>query len=591
MDRKKLISLYVDYFKENGHQEIANASLVPENDPTVLFTTAGMHPLVPYLTDQEHPKGKRLVNVQRCIRTGDIEEVGDSYHHTFFEMIGNWSLGDYWKEEAIKLTFFFHTKVLEIPLSRYAVSVFAGNDQTSEDVESIEVWKSLGIDEKRIARTVKDNWWGPAGKTGPCGPNTEMFYWKPNDLEAPATFDPEDSRWVEIGNDVLMQFNKKEDGSFEALPQQNIDFGGGVERTVAVLNGLEDNYEADMWKPIIKNIEELSGKAYDETPENKRSMRVVADHLKAAVFMIHDGVVPGNSEQGYVLRRLIRRAIRYGKGLGMELFTSQVARSVLGIYGDYEIDSKKVCDELDLEENRFMKTLEQGLKIFEKVSSKNSGIDGKTAFLLYQSYGFPLEMTKELAGEKGIDVDERGFLEEQAKHQELSRTATAGKFASGLADHSEETTKLHTATHLLLAALNKVLKREDGKAIEQRGSNITGERARFDFSFDRKLSEEEVKEIEDLVNSWMKSGQEVTRREMSLEEARKLGADGIFEGKYKEADSVSVYLVGDGSISKELCTGPHVESMNEFNGLTFKITKQKSVGSGARRVRVELIKE
>lgn len=588
MNRKELIKKYIEFFKSKNHKEIPNASLLPVNDPTVLFTTAGMQPIVPYLTGQVHPSGKRLVNVQKCIRTGDIEEVGDTYHHTFFEMLGNWSLGDYWKEEAIKLTFEFHTKILKIPLERYAVSVFKGNKNAPVDEESIKFWKNLGISEDRIAKIEESNWWGPAGNTGPCGPSTEMFYWKPNNKSAPKKFDSNDSNWVEIGNDVLMEYLKNSDGKIISAKQKNIDFGGGVERTIATLNNLEDNYEADMWKPLIEEIEKISSKKYKENKEITKAMRIIADHIKASCFIINDGVTPSNTEQGYVLRRLIRRAIRFGRILGLEKFTKSLGKVVFKIYDDYPWNSDRILEELEKEEERFLKTLEQGLKVFEKLSSKK--IEGKEAFLLYQSFGFPIEMTLEEAKSQGLEVDLKGYEEELKKHQELSRTATEGKFKSGLADHSEATTRLHTATHLLLSAMNKVLEIPKGlKEISQRGSNITAERARFDFSYDRKLTDEEVKKIEDLVNSWIKTGSVVKRLEMNLEEARKSGANGVFDEKYKAQDVISVYSIGEGKISHELCTGPHVSSLKDLQDFTFKITKQESVGAGNRRVKVELI--
>jgi len=571
MDRKKLIKKYISFFEKKNHKKVPNASLIPENDPTVLFTTAGMHPLVPFLSGEKHPLGKRLVGLQRCIRTGDIEEVGDTTHHTFFEMLGNWSLGDYWKKDAIEMSYEFLTKELGISLERLHVTCFEGDKDILKDETSQKIWKGLGVDSIEFLGR-EDNWWGPAGETGPCGPDTEMFV---------------DN--VEIWNDVFMEYMKDEKGNYIESKQKNVDTGMGVERTVAILNGLEDNYLADMWKPIIEKIAMISEHSYDEDETVTRAMRIIADHIKAAVFMIHDGVVPGNTEHGYVLRRLIRRAIRFGRGLGIENFTTKIADVVYVIYKDYKLDTKKISIELQKEEDKFLKTLEQGLRMFEKISIKGKTISGKDAFLLFQSYGFPIEMSQELAREKGISVDVKGYEKAFELHQKLSRTASAGKFKSGLGDHSKETTRLHTATHLLLSALNVVLKQEDGETIQQRGSNITKERARFDFSFERKLTEEEIAEIERLVNSWMQDGSDVTRKEMSLDEAREFGAAGIFGDTYSKADVISVYVVGDGSISKEMCTGPHVTSLKEFDSLTFTIVKQKSVGSGVRRVRVELV--
>ena len=595
MNRKDLIKKYLEFFKSKGHKEIPNESLTPENDPTVLFTTAGMHPLVPYLLGQKHPLGKKLVNVQRCIRTGDIEMVGNEMHHTFFEMLGNWSLGDYWKKDAIKSSFEFLTKVLKIPIERLAVSVFAGDKDFSKvpkDEESIKIWKSLEIPKERIA-LIGDNWWGPAGKTGPCGPDTEMFYWKNNSKPAPKKFDPNDENWVEIWNDVLMQYVKDEKGKYIEAKQKNIDTGMGVERTVAVLNDLEDNYLADMWKPIIEKIEKLSEKSYEQ---HKREMRIIADHIKASVFIIADGIAPSNTEQGYVLRRLIRRAIRYGKFLEMENFTIKVAEPIFKIYDDYEHlqkNKEKILGELEKEEEKFNLTLEKGMKIFArkfnvelgggktKIDFEPKTISGKDAFLLYQSYGFPIELTKEIAKEKGITVDEKGFEKELAKHQELSRTASQGKFKSGLADNSTATTKLHTATHLLLKALQIVLKDD---SIIQKGSNITAERLRFDFSFPRKLEKEELQKVEDLVNEQIQNSCDVVREEMSLDKARKKGACGIFEKKY--GDKVSVYSIGN--FSKEICAGPHVKNTCELGH--FKILKEESSSSGVRRIKAVLEK-
>jgi alanyl-tRNA synthetase len=577
MDRKELIKKYIEFFKSKEHKEVPNASLVPENDPTVLFTTAGMHPLVPYLMGQPHPLGKRLVNVQKCIRTGDIEEVGDTTHHTFFEMLGNWSVGDYFKKEAIEYSFEFLTKVLKIPLNRFAVSVFEGDKNAPKDEEAAKIWGSLGIPKERIAfLNKKENWWGPAGKTGPCGPDTEMFYWKLNNTPAPETFDPENENWVEIWNDVLMQYNKDEKGKYNEAEQQNIDTGMGVERTTAILNGLEDNYFGNTFKPIISQIEKLSNKKYEG---NEKAMRIIADHLKASVMIIADGITPGNSEQGYVLRRLLRRAIRYGKQLEIENFTTKVAEPVFKIYDDYDLNKKQILKEIQKEEENFNLTLEKGLRKFEKVAKDKKEIDCKTAFLLFQSFGFPLEMTIELAKEKGIKVDEKGFTKECAQHQTLSRTASAGKFKSGLADNSEATTKLHTSAHLLLEAIRIVLKDEN---IMQKGSNITPERLRLDFNFDRKVTKEEQQAIEDLVNAEIQKSCEVVREEMSPKEAEKQGALGAFGHKY--GDVVSVYTVGD--FSKEICAGPHIKNTCELG--KFKIKKEQSSSSGVRRIKAVL---
>ncbi len=588
MNRKQLIQKYLNFFKSKNHQEIPNHSLIPENDPTVLFTTAGMHPIVPFLLGEKHPLGKRLVNVQRCIRTRDIDDVGDTCHHTFFEMLGNWSLGDYFKKEAIPFTFEFHTKILKIPLERYAITVFGGDKrvpQIPKDDEAANVWMSLGIPKEKIAfldggvLESDNNWWGPAGKTGPCGPCTEQFFWKGNSTPAPKKFNPEDKRWVEIGNDVLMQYIKDENGKYNPAKQKNIDFGGGVERTVAILNGLEDNYEGDMWLPIIKEIEKLSKKAYKG---NEKVMRIIADHIKASVFIIADGIVPRNTEQGYVLRRLLRRAVRYGQGLGIEKFTAKVAEPVFKIYDDYEILKKnkdKILNILEAEEFKFMQTLETGMKEFDKITKDKKNLCGKDAFLLCQSYGFPLEMTYELAKEKGIKINEKECQEEQQRHQELSRTAAEGKFKSGLADNSEATTKLHTATHLLNQALREVLKKPD---LHQKGSNITPERLRFDFNFDRKLTEDEIKKVEARVNEKIKESLPIKCEEMPVEQAKKSGAQGIFEHKYGE--KVKVYSMG--SFSKEICAGPHVSNTKELG--KFKILKEEASASGIRRIKATL---
>ena len=579
VDRKQLIKKYIDFFKSKEHKEIVNSSLVPENDPTVLFTTAGMHPLVPYLLGKKHPSGKRLVNVQRCIRTQDIDEVGDSCHHTFFEMLGNWSLGDYWKEDAIKFSFEFLTKVLGIEVNRLGVSCFKGDKDAPKDVESEKIWLDLGIPKERIAFLgKKDNWWGPAGESGPCGPDTEMFYYIGK--KVPRKFDSDDEKWVEIGNDVLMQYVKNENGMVVEASQKNVDFGGGVERMIMTLLGLDDGYLTPHFLPIIKKIEEVSEKKYDKY---KKEMRIIADHIRASVFIIMDGVVPGNSEQGYVLRRLIRRAVRYGRNLGLKDFVKRIAEPVFEIYDDYDLlekDKKEIIQVLEMEEKKFLGTLEKGIKMFDKLKGKKIG--GRDAFLLYQSYGFPIEMILELAKEKRKEVDVKGFEKESKKHQKLSRTASKGKFASGLADSSEQTTKFHTATHLLHAALREVL----GDKVQQKGSNITPERLRFDFSFDRKMNDGEKKKVEDLVNDAISDGLEITSEEMSPNEAKKSGALGFFEDKY--GDKISVYSIGKGKdlFSKEICTGPHVKNTSELR--KFRIKKEESSSAGVRRIKAVL---
>ncbi len=577
--RKELIEKYLKFFERNKHAIIPDSSIVPQNDPTVLFTTAGMQPLVPFLLGEKHPLGKRLVNVQKCIRTGDIDSVGDNFHLTFFEMLGNWSLGDYFKEEAIKLTFEFLTKELKIPIENLAVSVFEGNEFSEKDNESFAVWKSLGIKEERIAFLPKENnWWEHPSNGTPCGPCTEIFYWvgKGKPKGNPKTNEAE---WAEIGNDVLMGFTKISENNYKVAKQKNIDFGGGCERILTVLNGKESVYDTNIFVPILKKIEKISGKKYSE---NKKEMRIIADHLKAAVFMISEGVVPSNSERGYVLRRLLRRAVRQARHLELKDFTSKVSESVFEVYEDEKSLQKnkpKVLEELKKEEEKFNQTIEQGFKIFNKIVQDSKVISGKDAFLLYQSYGFPLELIIEEATSKKIKVNEKEFEEENKKHQELSRTASAGQFKSGLADDSEMTKKLHTATHMLNEALRVVLSKKD---LHQKGSNITPERLRFDFSFDRKLTEEELKKVEELVNKKIKEKLSVKCTEMSLDEAKKKGAQGVFESKY--GNTVRVYEIGD--FSKELCAGPHVENTSQLGH--FKITKEEASAAGVRRIKAVL---
>ncbi len=706
--RQDLIKKYIEFFKSKRHHHIPSASLIPENDPTVLFTTAGMHPLVPFLLGQKHPLGKKLVSVQKCIRTDDIDEVGDPFHHTFFEMLGNWSLGDYFKKEAINMSFDFLTKTLEIPKEKLAVSVFAGDADAPKDEESTSIWLSLGIPKERIAfLPKKNNWWGPAGSAGPCGPDTEIFFWS-SSKKAPEKFDPDNENWVEIWNDVFMEYEKtrvkailvdaintlidKEKGlnkelaellkvlekkiiivtnanpkeiisklnnynfevfsllknpdksnpkyfkqllkkyelsSHEAiyfdhkeeniksakenkinsmfyknnkqikefidnnlhnyipLQQKNVDTGMGVERTLAILNGLEDNYQTSIFQPIIKEIEALSQKKYGKNKPDTRAMRIIADHVRAAVFILGDErtIKPSNIGQGYVLRRLIRRAIRYGKILGIkENFTSKIAKSIIPIYPDYQElqrDHKFIISQLEEEEQRFNQTLEKGIKKFNEIATDKI-ITGKESFLLFQSYGFPIEFTQELAEEKGIKLDLEEYNAEFQRHQDLSRTTSAGMFRSGLADDSENTRKLHTATHLLNEALRKVLSPD----IKQRGSNITPERLRFDFNFPRKLTEDEIKKVEEEVNRIIKKALLMERTEVLLNNALSNGAQAEFGAKYPEL--VSVYTVVDkdeknGWYSKEICTGPHVSNTKEIN--KFKIIKEEAVAAGVRRIK------
>lgn len=563
MEREELIKKYIEFFKSKNHKVVPSASLIPENDPTVLFTTSGMHPLVPFLLGQKHPLGKRLCNVQRCIRTGDIEEVGDSTHHTFFEMLGNWSLGDYSKQEAIGYSLEFLTKILKIQKEKISVTCFEGDKDAPKDKESEKIWKSLDINKIKFLGK-KDNWWGPAGKTGPCGPDTEIFV-----------------NNIEIWNNVFMEYYKDKDGKYIQAKQKNIDTGMGVERTLAVVNGLEDNYLTKLWEPIIDQIEHLSGKSYEK---NKRVMRIIADHIKASVFIIADGITPSNKEQGYVLRRLIRRAIINLRKLGFvgTNLINPIADKVYEIYPSHknlQEKRKEIYEVIKTEEEKFDETLENGLNLLERMTKDKKIISGKDAFLLFQSYGFPIEMTLELVKEKKLKLSINEFEEEQLKHQQLSKTASAGKFKSGLADHSEATKKLHTATHLLLAALKKILK---DNSIHQKGSNITAERLRFDFNFPRKLNEEELKEIEKEINSNIQKGYPIIRKEMSLEEAKKTGAVGTFEHKYGEI--VSIYSIGN--FSKEICTGPHVLNTNELN--KFKIIKEEASSAGVRRIKAIL---
>ena len=574
-----LKDLYINYFVSKGHKQIPSAPVVPENDASVLFNTAGMQPLIPYLMGMAHPYGTRLCDYQKCIRTNDLDEVGDTYHHTFFEMLGNWSLGDYFKKDAITYSFEFLTKVLNIPVDRLGVTVFAGNDTIPFDEESKNIWLSLGIPEERIAATSEDNFW-IAGETGPCGPDSEMFYWRSDD-EIPKVFDPEDKRWVEIWNDVFMQYEKKADGTVIELPKKNVDTGMGVERTTAILEGVNDNYASSVWRDVIEKIEEISGKSYKD---DYLSMRIIADHIRTSVFILGDdaGVVPSNTDRGYILRRLIRRIIRHARKLNIDLnsdFEVTLAELIINKYCKYyeELSKNKerIIDELTKEKVKFSKTLEKGLKVFEKETANLNKIDKDLAFKLYDTYGFPIELTCELAEEKNMEVDTEGFKEKFKEHQEKSRTASKGMFKGGLAGDSETETKYHTATHLLNAAL-KITVSED---VHQKGSNINNERMRFDFSCDHKLTPEEIKNTEDLVNKWIKEDLPVSVKEMTKEEAVKIGAEHMFIERYP--DVVTVYFVGD--VSKEICMGPHVKSTSEIG--TFKIVKEEASSAGVRRIK------
>ena len=572
--------LFINFFISKGHKQIPSAPVVPENDPSVLFNTAGMQPLIPYLMGESHPYGTRLCDYQKCIRTNDLDSIGDTTHHTFFEMLGNWSLGDYFKDESIAWSFEFLTKHLNIPVERLAVTVFAGNELIPFDEVSYNKWLSLGIKKERIAKTVEDNFW-IAGASGPCGPDTEIFYFRSND-EIPENFDPEDERWVEIWNNVFMQYFKDENGNVTELPKKNVDTGMGVERVTAILEGVNDNYKSSIWSDVIDLISKLTNLPYEG---NEESMRIIADHIRTAVFISADpaGIKPSNTDQGYILRRLIRRAIRHAKKLNIDInsnWEEQIAKLLISKYKKYysELDSNGtvVLEVLKNEKEKFNKTLEKGLREFAKVSNKD--IDGETAFHLYDTYGFPIELTEELAHDAGINVDVKGFQEKFKAHQELSRTASAGKFKGGLAGNSEIETKYHTATHLLNAALKVVV----GPDVHQKGSNITDERMRFDFSCDHKLSDEEKQKAEDLVNLWISEGLDVTVEEMAKEDAIKSGAECMFIEKYP--DIVTVYSIGD--VSKELCGGPHVKNTSELGH--FKIKKEEASSAGVRRIKAIL---
>ena len=575
-----LKDLYINYFVSKGHKQIPSAPVVPENDPSVLFNTAGMQPLIPYLMGQPHPYGTRLVDYQKCVRTNDLDAIGDTTHHTFFEMLGNWSLGDYFKDESIGYSFEFLTKILNIPIERLAVTVYAGDKNIPFDEVSHNKWLSLGIPEKRIARTVEDNFW-IAGTSGPCGPDTEIFYFRSND-EIPEVFDPEDDRWVEIWNNVFMEFYKDENGVVTELPKKNVDTGMGYERATAVLEGVLDNYTSSVWKDVIDLISDIAKKPYIG---NEESMRIIADHIRTAVFISADpaSIKPSNTDQGYILRRLIRRAIRHAKKLEIDIssdWEQRIAKLIISKYKKYysELTENEsvVLEVLKNEKEKFNRTLEKGLREFNKVSNKD--IDAETAFHLYDTYGFPIELTEELARDAKIKVDTLGFKERFKKHQELSRTASAGKFKGGLAGNSEIETKYHTATHLLNAALKVVV----DKNVHQKGSNITDERMRFDFSCDHKLTDEEKQKTEDLVNKWIKEGLDVTVKEMSKSDAINSGAECMFIEKYP--DIVTVYSIGN--VSKELCGGPHVKNTSELGH--FKITKEEASSAGVRRIKAIL---
>lgn len=592
VNAKQLRQMWFDFFSKHGHAIIGSASLIPENDPTVLFTTAGMHPLVPYLLGEKHPAGVRLADVQKCVRTGDIDEVGDASHCTFFEMLGNWSLGDYFKDEMIPWSYEFLTspEYLGIDPKRLAVSVFAGDADCPRDERSAELWEKAGIARDRIFFLPKENnWWGPAGITGPCGPDSEMFI----DNGQPKCCDEcspacDCGKYLEIWNDVFMQFNKTVDGKYEPLKQKNVDTGMGLERTLCILQGKKSVYETDLFAPIIAAIESIGSGKYGSDEETTKAIRIVADHIRTSVFMIGDekGVACSNVDQGYILRRLLRRAVRFAKKLDIEIGKlTVVAEAVIeeykDVYPELEINRDRIVNEITAEEERFERTLQGGIKEFEKLCHYLVGdtISGKASFKLYDTYGFPIEMTVELAKEKGLKVNIDDFNKAFAEHQQKSHAGAEQKFKGGLADHSEATARLHTATHLMHRALKEVLHDDNAN---QKGSNITEERLRFDFTFPRALTPEEIREVEDKVNEAIKADVPVVCEEMTVEEAREQGAVGLFTAKYGE--KVKVYTMG--KYSKEICGGPHASHTGELGH--FRIVKEQSSSAGVRRIKAVL---
>ena len=594
LSSRELRQLYLDFFRSKGHAVIPSASLIPENDPTVLFTTAGMHPLVPYLMGQKHPAGTRLTDVQKCVRTGDIDEVGDTSHCTFFEMLGNWSLGDYFKKESIAWSWEFLTdeKWLGIPKEKLSFTCFEGDSDAPRDTISHDRWVEMGADPSHIVYLPKkNNWWGPAGLTGPCGPDTEIFY----DTGRPACGPDckagcDCGKYLEIWNNVFMEYNKVGEGKFEPLAQKNVDTGMGLDRTIATLQGVESVFDTDAFSGIIELIGKLSHHSYKESDATVKAFRIIADHIRCATFILGDqrGVTPSNVDQGYILRRLIRRSIRYAMQLNIPRYgIVEIASAIIDQYGDVypelEENREKVLSELKREENRFADTLKKGIKEFNKTAAnaQDGAIDGVSAFHLYDTYGFPIELTMELAQEKGITVDVDGFHAAFAEHQKKSQAGATQRFKSGLADHQEATTALHSATHLLHKALRVVL---GDDTISQKGSNITAERLRFDFSFPRKLTPEELKAVEDLVNEQIQRHMPITCEEMTVAEAKAQGAIGLFESKYGER--VKVYTMGD--FSKEICGGPHAENTGDLGH--FVIKKEEASSSGVRRIKAILEK-
>ncbi len=594
MTVNELRSKYISFFKSKGHVEISGKSLIPNNDPTVLFTTAGMQPLVPYLSGEKHPSGTRLTDYQKCVRTGDIDSVGDPSHLTFFEMLGNWSLGDYFKKESIGFSYEFLTgkEYLGIPNEKISVTVFAGEEGIPRDDEAAAIWESHGIPKERIFYLPReDNWWGPAGATGPCGPDTEIFYdtGKPKcgpDCRPGCRC----GKYVEIWNNVFMQYNKNAEGRYIPLERKCVDTGMGAERTVAMLNGMKTVYETDVFTPVIGCIEQLSGKRYGDDEQVDTSIRIIADHVRTATFILGDeqAVTPSNVGAGYILRRIIRRAVRHGRKTGIEgAFLAKPAGIIIGeyikAYPEFQGKTDFIFEQLTGEEDKFLETLKKGEAEFAKLlpnlqKNPQKIIPGRVAFRLYDTFGFPIELTEELGRENSMTVDVEGFKAEEKKHQEESRTLSAGAFKSGLGDHSEISTKYHTATHLLQQALVNVL----GGEVAQRGSNITPERLRFDFSFSRPMTKEEIQKVEDMVNEQIKRDLPVTMEEMSLADARKAGARALFSDKYGER--VKVYSIGD--FSREVCAGPHVQHTAQIG--RFKITKEQSSSAGIRRIRAEI---
>ena len=589
MTSEQLRKLYLDFYAGKAHAVIGSASLIPENDPTVLFTTAGMHPLVPYLLGEKHPAGSRLADVQICVRTGDIDEVGDASHCTFFEMLGNWSLGDYFKKDAIAWSYEFVIDKLGFSPDKFAVTVFGGDEVCPRDEESADCWRRAGVEDKNIFFLGrKHNWWGPAGTTGPCGPDTEMFV----DTGAPACSESCDpscgcGKYLEIGNDVFMQYFKDAEGNFRPLEKKNVDQGMGLERLLCIINGYSSVYETDLFDFAIAKLEELSGRKYGEDEEITAAMRIIADHTRTATFMLGDvkAISPSNVDQGYVLRRLIRRAMRYCRVLGVDFSALTVLAELFAdkyapVYPNIGEARGRIAAELDAEKEKFARTIEQGLKEFDKVLSHIPGkvFPGKTAFRLYDTFGFPVEMTAELDAERGYTLDNEGYEKAFREHQEKSKAGAEQKFKGGLADGGEASARLHSATHLLGYALRKVLGDEN---IAQRGSNITPERLRFDFNFPRPLTAEEIAAVEKTVNDEIAAGTPVVCEEMSVGEARDSGAVGVFGDRY--GDVVKVYTIGH---SREICGGPHAANTAELG--KFRIVKEQSSSAGVRRIKAVL---